>query len=198
MRENLLGQETISGITLVELLAVISVLGILAAISVPAFFNWLPDYRLRTAARDLYSNFQTAKLEAIRTNTTWAVVFDESASPGKYFICSEKGANNSWDGPPEMGGDDVKKKQVNFSTYKGNIDFGYGNAFKNIPGKFFSGKEDNISFTKGVALFGPRGLSRKLGYVYLSNKKGTSYGIGSPTIAGVIVLKKLNGTEKWE
>jgi len=57
-----------SGFTLIELVVVIAVLGILTAVGVPNFLSWLPKYRLKTAARDLYSNMQLAKLSAIKNN----------------------------------------------------------------------------------------------------------------------------------
>ena len=57
-----------SGFTLIELTIVIVLLAILAALSVPNFLSWLPKYRLKSAARDLYSNLQLAKMSAIRAN----------------------------------------------------------------------------------------------------------------------------------
>jgi Tfp pilus assembly protein FimT len=37
-------------------------LGLLAAVGVPSYLRYLPKYRLRSAARDLYSNLQLAKM----------------------------------------------------------------------------------------------------------------------------------------
>ena len=51
-----------SGFTIIELLIVIAVLGILGAIAVPNYLSYLPNARLKSAARDLYSNMQLAKL----------------------------------------------------------------------------------------------------------------------------------------
>jgi len=64
-----------SGFTLIELVIVIVVLVILAAVSVPIFLSWLPEYRLRSAADDLYAHLQHAKMQAIRNNNNWAVQF---------------------------------------------------------------------------------------------------------------------------
>ena len=67
-----------SGFTIVELIIVIALIGILAAFAVPNFIGWLPNYRLRSAAQDLYSNFQKAKLTAVKRNKNCAVRFDNT------------------------------------------------------------------------------------------------------------------------
>ena len=97
-----------TGFTLVDVVATVSVLGIVVTIAIPAFSTWLPDQRLKTAARDLYSNMQLTKIGAIKPNAQWAIVFDAGATPGRYFICSDDGANDTWDGPAgldDMGAD---------------------------------------------------------------------------------------------
>ncbi|MBN1227961.1 MAG: GspH/FimT family pseudopilin [Deltaproteobacteria bacterium] len=63
------------GFTLIELLVTMIVLAIVTAITIPVFATWLPDYRLRAAARDLYSNFQLAKMAAMRNNSNCAIAF---------------------------------------------------------------------------------------------------------------------------
>ena len=97
-----------TGFTLVDVVATVSVLGIVVTIAIPAFSTWLPDQRLKTAARDLYSNMQLMKVGAIKSNAQWAIVFDAGATPGRYFICSDDGANDTWDGAgglEDMGAD---------------------------------------------------------------------------------------------
>lgn len=69
--------KNISGFTLIELMFVIIIIAILASISIPTFYRWLPKYKLRAATRDLYSNFQLAKLTAIKRNTNSTITFDQ-------------------------------------------------------------------------------------------------------------------------
>jgi len=60
--------EKSPGFTVVELLVAVAIIALASAMAVPNFINWLPDYRLRSAAGDLFSNFQKAKLTAIKRN----------------------------------------------------------------------------------------------------------------------------------
>ena len=68
-------RKTESGVTLIEIFVVLVILAVLAAAAIPAFSVWLPNYRLKTAARDLYSNLQLAKMGAVNKNRDWAVIF---------------------------------------------------------------------------------------------------------------------------
>lgn len=67
-----------SGFTVVEMLVTIALLSTVAIIAIPNFISWLPDYRLRSASQDLLSNFQKAKLTAIKRNVNTAVCFSSS------------------------------------------------------------------------------------------------------------------------
>ena len=73
------GRDT-GGFTLMELLITIGVMAVALAIAIPSFVGWLPDFRLKAAARDLYSNFQKAKLSAVKRNLPCAVMFHEDGN----------------------------------------------------------------------------------------------------------------------
>jgi Tfp pilus assembly protein FimT len=174
------------GFTLVELLTVIGIITVLCLIAIPTYTAWLPNYRLKQAARDLYSNLQRAKMGAIKANESWGVKFDNSSKPGKYSFYSSSGPDGIW-----STGDDVPGNiTINLSAYKG-VDFGHGTAVKNVKGEPFGA---NISYTDGVAVFSNRGtVVNPGGYVYLSNTKGTAYAVGTPNPAGVVVMRKYSG-----
>jgi len=63
------------GFTLVEVMIVVAIIGILSAIAVPSISTWLPNIRLKAAARDVFSDMMRAKMEAIKTNTTTSLTF---------------------------------------------------------------------------------------------------------------------------
>jgi prepilin-type N-terminal cleavage/methylation domain-containing protein len=185
-----------SGYTLTEILMVTLILGIVAAFAYPAFSSWIPSYSLRSAAKDLYANLHLAKGGAIKTNRPWAVIFDPSVKPGRYFICSDD-RGNGWDGPPEMGGNDRAEVTVRLANYKGDVDFGHGEATKSIVGGAFPA--DNMTYTNSpnAAVFNADGTTPILGYVYLSNRNRESFGMGTPANAGVVVLKRWTDGE-WK
>jgi prepilin-type N-terminal cleavage/methylation domain-containing protein len=183
-------KKNIAGFTLVELMVAIAILGVLCAIAIPTFTAWLPDYRLKQAARDLYANLQRARMGAIRANDTWGVLFDNSVTPGRYLIYS-LGPNRTWDNG--VGDDVLQNITIDLSAYKG-VDYGHGKATKNIPGNPF-GAGDDISYKTPdrVAVFSNRGTVDNQGYVYLSNGNGNAYAVGTPSPAGVVVLRKYTG-----
>ncbi len=77
-----------AGFTMVELMIVIAVIAILSAIAVPNIINWLPNYRAKAAARDMISNFQKAKMEAVKRNTDVVIQF----TPGAYAANGQVGS----------------------------------------------------------------------------------------------------------
>lgn len=94
-----------SGFTLTELIVVIAVLGILTVAGATNFLSWLPKYRLKSAARDLYSNMQLAKMAAIRANGNCSILY--SSNPDQYtvsllnktVVLGDYGSGVNFDGP---------------------------------------------------------------------------------------------------
>jgi len=71
------------GFTMLELMVTIAIIAILSIIAVPDIINWLPNYRLKAAARDVISNFQKARMEALKRNTDVVISFTTGAyAPG--------------------------------------------------------------------------------------------------------------------
>ncbi len=57
------------GVSLIELLVAVSVLGVMLALAMPHFAQMIQDAQNRTAAESLLNGLQTARAEALRRNT---------------------------------------------------------------------------------------------------------------------------------
>lgn len=161
-----------TGFTLIEFMVVAAIIAIIAGIGIPAFSHWLPNYRLKSAATDIFSNMQLAKMEAVKSNADFSIIF--TPNPPKYTFSNGK--------------------TVNLSDYddSGNIIWG---ADKDIYGAPLS---DPIVYgTDDKLKFNARGTCES-GTVYIRNQYGNAYAIGTLS-SGVIRLRKWNtSSANWE
>ncbi len=183
-------KEKESGFTLAELVMTIAVIGILLAIGGTQLMSSLPDMRLKSAARDLYSNMQLARMNAVKNNTTWGLVFDPANS--RYFICSDSGADGVW----STTADNTVFTTINFASYKSGVGYGHGNITGNnsatSPPVAFP--VDDVSYNNNVLTFSSKGLGGA-GYVYLDNQNNsTSYTVGSQA-SGVVRILMWQGAQ---
>jgi len=93
-----------SGFTVVELVTVIAIIGIISALAIPSYLQFLPNYRLKSAIRDLYSNLQLIKLEAIKSNGKCSIKY--YTNPDRYTVMNKRtvvledyGSGINFDGP---------------------------------------------------------------------------------------------------
>jgi len=63
------------GFTLFELLIVLAIVTVIAAIAVPTVMRNIPRYKLKAAARTLVDDFQRAKIEAVKRNCDVQIQF---------------------------------------------------------------------------------------------------------------------------
>ena len=71
-----------NGVTLIELMVVIAILGVVSAVTVPNLVGYVPNWRLKRAATDLTGNLNMARTTAIKESRDCAVAF----STGGYTI----------------------------------------------------------------------------------------------------------------
>ena len=78
-----------NGFTIYELLTVIGIIAVLAAIAIPNIISWRTEAKLRGASNNLRADLQMAKLRALREKAIVAVIFTANG----YTIFLDNGAN---------------------------------------------------------------------------------------------------------
>ena len=148
-----------SGFTMVELLIVIAILGVLLAIAVPNYMDYLPKHRASGATRQLFTEMQSSKMKAISENNDYVITFDTSNN--SYSIYDD-GDNNFATMGAETG---ELIKTVNISDAFSGISFGYVSG--NDPDG--SGISSSVTFTgtPPSVIFRPTGVANKTGEVYI-------------------------------
>lgn len=166
--------KTHKGFTLIELMVVIAILGVIAAISTPNIVRALPKYRLQRAARDLTTRIRLARSMAIKSGSDITIQIDPIRH--RYRI------NDKWYPPA-----DNETANALAAYYGGGISFGRGNF----------GAGDPVTFPKDRIRFNSKGICPSLGTVYLTNSEGTVRKVAISR-AGRIHLTKWFGGRKWE
>ena len=108
-----------SGFTLWEMMTVIGIIAVLSATVIPNFLAWLPKYRLGSAARDLLSAMQHARLTAVKNNSNVQVNFYPDQNNYKIFADFDGDKDQDADEPTIKSGNmpaGVDLKETNFTN----------------------------------------------------------------------------------
>jgi Tfp pilus assembly protein FimT len=174
------------GITIIELAVVMAIIAIMALFMTPGLGEWLQNYRIKQAARDMASNFQFAKMKAVNLSGLryCAVTFDITVDGVRYdyLIYADNNQNLRYDANDEIFKGVILRnayRSVTFDTAQG---AGDGNTFPN-----------NTNSQPSVG-FDSRGLPRNIqgnfqdGSVYLINTKNNKARQVDVTAAGAISI----------
>jgi len=171
--------QTEKGFSLIELMIVVAIIAIFAAVAIPAFVHWIPNMRLKAAARDLYSNFQQARMEAIKRNRDVVIVLQKvtcSGLPsrvpkpgGGFLVFVDDGSGSGTAGDQQQNGSEPTLVDYKMPVHTA------------LCAENFSGS---------ITGFTPKGLviKNKIGDATVNNDQGRSYKL-SLTIAGGVRLQ---------
>jgi len=168
-----------AGFTVVELMIVIVVIAILSAIAVPNIISWLPNYRAKAAARDLVSNFQKAKMEAVKRNTDVVITF----TTGTYTPSGQVGSYQVFVDDDSDGTFDAGERVLAQVTMPKNVSLHDAN---------------NTTFTGDITGYNSRGLpwNNRWGSVEIRNNESRFYR-ASLSSAGHIKLQMSSDGANW-
>lgn len=171
------------GMTLVEFLVVIAIIGIAAAVFGLQFLKYAPTYELRSNARTLFAEFQNAKIGAIRSGRNWGIVCNEGTSVCDIY--SSDGADDDFSTP----GDNTLYKSLDMKTSEYEIRIGHGSATVAVGGGAIGA--DNVTYADNTLIFNNRGISNA-GVIYIQNKSDEAYAVGT-NMFGNIFLRRWDG-----
>jgi Tfp pilus assembly protein FimT len=179
-----------AGITLIELCVVMAIIAIMGLFLTPSIGEWVQNYRLKQAARNLASDLQAARMQATSSHCYCTVAFKKTVSGTQYdyVIFPDYNSNMTLETAPyTYNGVTVNEataiyKRVILSTEYRNVTFDTSQ-----PG-------NGITFTNNTIAFDSRGLPRDSngnfagGIVYLVNTKNNKHRSINVTNGGAISI----------
>ena len=156
-----------NGFTLVELLTVMSVIGIISAIAIPAFSSYYEECCLTAAVSEITAMIKEAKQNALTAERYYAIGFNTGS--GRVSLIAGRGPDGTWNTA-----DDQVVRSFRLADKGGGLRFGYG-AYGPLPD--LAATSDGVSFQTNNTLVCNPDLTGNAGTVYLVTRAGSAMAI---------------------
>ena len=179
---------TQTGFTVAELMISMAIIAIMAGVGAPSLSKWMDNYRIKAAARELYSDLQLTKIKAIKENQPYKILLDSYYDDWSayYVIRCKKTLNLCWpDGGSYPTDWDYTWHYVSMDS-DGRIIFKHPQGLAPIQGQW------NVYF--GVITFNPNGTTDGTARVYIADHNNTkNYRVSIASRAGAVTVERYNG-----
>lgn len=145
------------GFTLVELLVVIAVIGVMAALSIPMFRGWGLAINATRAADDLSTNLLYARAKGIALNTCYKVTFDTVGNTYSLFSYSNQ----------DCSGSGTLEKTISMADLNVRYGCNAGQAGYPSGGNSCPATGTGITYSTNYVTFNSQGRASSDGYIYL-------------------------------
>ncbi len=165
------------GFSIIDLMITVAIIAIVGGVAVPSINQWSRNYRLQGAVTTMFSDFQRAKLGAVKENRPWTMDFSPAGITGYQILIPSE--------PPFP----FIVTTVDFvADYGGNIVYARPDVGPIIEDP--NGNDDIITLNANGLTPDPQF------FVHLSNKELTTfYRIAVPFIAGGTRIERWDGTQ---
>ena len=150
------------GITLMELMAVLSVAAILVALTIPLYSDYFSQNRLRSAGEELYQHMIKARAEAIKQQATITVVLQTGSNwcygvttattcdcaPASVNVCNLGYVNYSTNDSVDLNTIGVTGSSVNFEGVRGTVSAIADLTFTNDDGEVLTIKLNKMGYSR--------------------------------------------------
>ena len=124
-----------SGFTLLEIMVVVAIIGIGAALAYPSMINMVHEYRLRSITRGVFSDLQEIKLLAIKEHVRTVVLVDEANDT--YTLFRDNNPEDwNFDAGELIRAVDVKAEGLEITCSRADKSMGFNS--RGLPDKFGS------------------------------------------------------------